>query len=167
MALFGAPVAHENDPERALRAALEQFSQGTWEVPRTLDLGLHFGINTGLVIAGGLGTSGRQEYSVMGDAVNVAARLEDVSERGEILVGPDTHRLTAPLFEFEALEPVQVKGKAEAVERGQSAARRTLTQLKTPHYGKHEVGVKPEAKFGLSVNGCEQASGFALRRGDR
>jgi predicted ATPase len=51
----------------------------------------------------------------MGDAVNLASRLEDASERGEILVGPDTHRLTAPLFEFEPLEPVRVKGKAEPV----------------------------------------------------
>ncbi len=116
MALFGAPVAHENDPERALRAALEikdaltQFNaeQGT-------DLGLHIGLNTGLVIAGGIGTRGRQEYSVMGDAVNVASRLEEVSERGEILVGPDTHRLTEPMFEFEPLEPIQIKGKAVPV----------------------------------------------------
>ena len=51
----------------------------------------------------------------MGDAVNLASRLEDVSERGQILVGPDTYRLTAPLFEFETLEPVKVKGKAEPV----------------------------------------------------
>ena len=124
VALFGAPVAHENDPERALRAALEMRDAlaafnlevpGTWEVPGTLDLRLHFGINTGLVIAGGIGSEGRQEYSVMGDAANVASRLEEVSEQGEILVGPDTYRLAAPLFEFETLEPVQVKGKAEPV----------------------------------------------------
>jgi len=117
MALFGAPVAHENDPERALRAALDMMDMlRAFNAERGTDLGIHFGINTGLVIAGGIGTDERQEYSVMGDAVNLAARLEDVSERGEILVGPDTYRRTAPLFEFETLEPVRVKGKAELVE---------------------------------------------------
>ena len=120
MALFGAPVAHENDPERALRAALdmmdalEEFNrQHANKIPKPL--ALHFGINSGLVIAGGIGTSQRQDYSVMGDTVNLAARLEDLSEAGEILVGETTHRLTAPLFEFDALKPVQVKGKAQPV----------------------------------------------------
>ncbi len=117
MALFGAPVAHENDPERALRAALEMVDVlAAFNVEHDLNLGLHFGINTGLVIAGGIGTGERQEYSVMGDAVNLASRLEDASERGEILVGSDTYRLTAPLFTFETLEPIRVKGKAEPVQ---------------------------------------------------
>ena len=116
MALFGAPIAHENDPERALRAALEMMDALTrFNAERGADLELHFGINTGLVIAGGIGTRGRQEYSVMGAAVNLATRLEEVSERGDILVGPDTHRLTEPLFEFELLEPVRVRGKAEPI----------------------------------------------------
>lgn len=120
MALFGAPVAHENDPERALRAALDMMDalEGfnrlhADKIPKPL--ALHFGINSGLVIAGGIGTSQRQDYSVMGDTVNLAARLEDLSEAGEILVGETTHRLTASLFEFDALKPVQVKGKAQPV----------------------------------------------------
>jgi len=121
MALFGAPVAHENDPERALRAALdmmmalEQFNmEYAGQLPRPL--ALHFGLNSGLVITGGIGTGQRQDYSVMGDTVNLAARLEDLSEAGEILVGTETHRRTAPLFDFEALPPVQVKGKAQPVQ---------------------------------------------------
>ncbi len=114
MALFGAPVAHENDPGRALRTALEMVETlAEFNAERGTELELHFGINTGTVIAGGLGTYERQEYTVMGDTVNVASRLGDVSERGEILVGPDTYRLSAPLFEFETMEPVRVKGKAE------------------------------------------------------
>ena len=116
MALFGAPVAHENDPERALRAALEMMEAlAAFNVACGTNLGMHVGINTGLVIAGGIGSEGRQQYSVMGDAVNLAASLEDASEQGEILVGPDTHRLTARLFDFEPLAPVQVKGRAEPV----------------------------------------------------
>lgn len=121
MALFGAPVAHENDPERALRAALDmmtaldEFNQEhAAQIPKPL--ALHFGINSGLVIAGGIGTSQRQDYSVMGDTVNLAARLEGLSEAGEILVGEDTYRLTVPLFEFETLKPVKVKGKQKPVQ---------------------------------------------------
>lgn len=116
MALFGAPTAHENDPERALRSALEMVEAlDDFNAKQELDLGLHFGINTGQVVAGGVGSSRRKEYSVMGDAVNLAARLEDASESGEILVGPDTYRLTSTLFTFEALAPIRVKGKAERV----------------------------------------------------
>ena len=116
MALFGAPAAHENDPERALRAALEMAERlAEFNAQHHIELGLHFGINTGMVIAGGIGSQQQQQYSVMGDAVNVASRLEDASDRGEIFVGVDTHRLTAPLFEFEELPPVRVKGKVEPV----------------------------------------------------
>ena len=116
MALFGAPLAHENDPERALRAALEmQLELARFNEEHHTHLDLHFGINTGLVLAGGIGSSGLQSYSVMGDAVNLASRLEDASERGQILVGPDTYRLAAPLFEFEPIAPITVKGKTEPI----------------------------------------------------
>ena len=121
MALFGAPIAHENDPERALRAALGMMTALTDfntthadKIPKPL--GLHFGINTGVVIAGGIGTAERRDYSVIGDTVNLAARLEDLSETGEILVGEQTYRLTAALFDFEPLPPVQVKGKEKPVQ---------------------------------------------------
>lgn len=114
MAIFGAPRAHENDPERALRAALAmQTALEAFNAECGLDLALHFGINTGHVVAGGLGAYDHREYSVMGDAVNVAARLEALSQRGEILVGPTTYRFTAPLFEFDALSPALLKGKSE------------------------------------------------------
>jgi class 3 adenylate cyclase/tetratricopeptide (TPR) repeat protein len=116
MALFGAPHAHENDPERAVRAALDMMEAlRTFNVDRGTDLGIHMGINTGLVVAGGIGSTSRQEYSVMGDAVNLASRLADASERGQILAGPETHRLTCPLFDYEELNPINVKGKAEPV----------------------------------------------------
>lgn len=121
MALFGAPLAHENDPERALRAALDMMSalaefnaEHAHKLPKPL--ALHFGINTGLAIAGGIGTADRQDYSVMGDTVNLAARLEGIGEAGDILVGATTYRLTAPLFEFDPLKPVMVKGKEKPVQ---------------------------------------------------
>jgi class 3 adenylate cyclase len=116
MALFGAPVAHEDDPARALCAALDMMGAlERFNTEHSTNLGLHVGVNTGLAVAGGIGSRGRQQYSVIGDAVNLASRLESVSEPGEILLGPDTYRLTAPLFDFESLEPIQVQGRAEPV----------------------------------------------------
>lgn len=116
MALFGAPVTHEKDPERALLAALEMIEAlERFNVERGLGLGMHFGINTGRVVAGLVGSVSRQEYSVMGDAVNLAARLKEAAKRGQILVGPDTHRVTSHLFRFENFEPIRLKGKSEPV----------------------------------------------------
>ncbi|NIP23953.1 MAG: hypothetical protein GWO38_09065, partial [Phycisphaerae bacterium] len=90
MAIFGAPRTHEDDPERALRAALamqerlEAFNRHP-PFPLAEPLGIHMGINTGTVIAGLIGSKRKRSYTVMGDTVNVAARLEGVSERGEFL----------------------------------------------------------------------------------
>jgi predicted ATPase/class 3 adenylate cyclase len=154
MALFGAPVANENDPERALRAALEmQEALDRFNAENAGDLGLHFGINTGVVLAGDIGSRGRRQYSVMGDAVNLASRLGDASERGEIFVGPDTYRLTSGLFEFKALAPLSLKGKAEPVPvwrllgpRRRPASRRGIEGLCSPLVGREkEVGVMQSA----------------------
>jgi len=91
MAVFGAPRAHEDDPERAIRTALamrEVLGEFNSQPPLPLadPLGIHIGISTGYVIAGLIGTERRQDYTVMGDAVNLASRLEDVSDRGQIFV---------------------------------------------------------------------------------
>jgi class 3 adenylate cyclase/tetratricopeptide (TPR) repeat protein len=116
MALFGAPIAYENDAERAVRTALAMLEAlAAFNAEQGTTLGLHCGINTGLVIAGGIGTQTRHDYSVMGDAVNLAARLEDASERGQIFVGAETYRLTHTVFTFEPYRPMAVKGKAEPV----------------------------------------------------
>ena len=116
MALFGAPLAHENDAERALRAALDmtEVMAGLAAVEH-VGLGLHIGVNSGTVVTGGLGSDGREQYSVMGDTVNLASRLANAASKGEILVGPATRRLTALLFDFGALPPMAVKGKVEPV----------------------------------------------------
>src|SRR4030095_13193560 len=85
MALFGAPVAHEKDPERALRAALEMMEAiAAFTREHTTALDIHIGVNTGYVIAGKIGARGRRDYSVIGDAVNLAARLEGASTNGHI-----------------------------------------------------------------------------------
>src|SRR5882762_7611230 len=117
MALFGAPIAHEDDPERALRAGLEMMD-AVAGINRThgTELRLHIGINSGPVIAGQIGAENRRDYSVMGDAVNLAARLEDASSSGEIFVGPNTYRQTTHLFEFEEIPPLTLKGKEAPVQ---------------------------------------------------
>lgn len=148
MALFGAPHAHEDDPERAVACALEmraglkamskRFEQ---RIPRPI--GLHAGINSGLVIAGRVGGGGRSEFTVLGDAVNLAARLEDKSEEGQILVSEHTYRLTRHAFSYKQLPPVQVKGKSEPVQiydavgrRAQRRERDRLPGLRAPVIGR-------------------------------
>jgi class 3 adenylate cyclase len=146
MALFGAPVAHENDAELALRAALEMRDALTaLNADDGTDLGMHIGVNSGTVVTGGLGSDGREQYSVIGDTVNLAARLAAAAPGGEILVGPATQRLTAPLFDFTLLPPITVKGKAEPVavarlERARTDARRArgAAGLVSPLVGRDE-----------------------------
>ncbi len=116
MALFGAPVAHEDDPDRALYAALEMMAEITaLDAEQGSRLGLHIGVDAGTVVAGHVGTSTRQEYSVIGDAVNMARRLVEAAERDEILVGETLHRLTSARFEFDPPELLWVKGKRAAL----------------------------------------------------
>lgn len=133
MALFGAPVAHENDPELALRAALammERLAEFNENPPIALPepLGMHMGINTGMVIAGMVGTDRKRSYTVIGDAVNVAARLEGASSRGQIFVNEDTYNLANRLFVFEEKDPIKVKGKAEPLKVYQLISARDLSQ---------------------------------------
>lgn len=133
MAVFGAPKAHEDDPERALRAALamqerlEKFNRNP-PMPLPEPLGIHMGINTGTVIAGDIGADRNRSYTVMGDAVNVASRLEHVSERGEILISETTYSLTSRLFVFEEREAVAVKGKSEPLKIFQLKSAKDLSQ---------------------------------------
>jgi len=120
MAVFGAPKAHENDPELALRAVLSmverlhKFNENP-PIPLAKPFGLHGGVNSGQVIAGVMGAERRRSYTVMGDAVNVAARLESESERGQFFVSESTYNLTKRFFTFETREPVRVKGKPNPI----------------------------------------------------
>lgn len=120
MALFGAPITHENDPELALRAALDmikKIDEYNKQLPVKLEkpLGLHIGINTGLVVAGKMGSDSRMDYTVMGDTVNLASRLESNAAKGQIFVSSYTHNQTKNLFEFIERESISVKGKVEPV----------------------------------------------------
>ena len=116
MAIFGAPVAHEDDPERAVRAAVGmQAAMGELNQRLLTDYGVEFalrvGVNSGEVLAGKVGDA----YTVIGDAVNVASRLQTSASPGTITVGERTQRATSGVVEYLPLEPLELKGKAEPV----------------------------------------------------
>lgn len=121
MAFFGAPVSHEDDAERAVRSALE-ILEGIEELRESirLDYGeefnLRIGINTGLAVVGEVGSSAFSEYTAMGDAVNVAARMEQTAREGTVQISADTQRLVEEVFEFEPLGDIEVKGKSDPVD---------------------------------------------------
>ena len=120
LAFFGAPLAHEDDPQRAVLAALDIVEgivpyHEQLERQKGMSLDVRVGINTGLVVVGEVGSDLRVEYTAMGDAINLAARMEQTAEAGTVQISGDTHKLVAPLFEFENLGGIAVKGKAEPV----------------------------------------------------
>ena len=116
LAVFGAPVAHEDDPQRAVLAALAMMSaMNSYSADlRTrfgIDLKIRIGINTGPVVATFGATA--SDHNALGDAMNIAARMEQTAEPGTIQASEETWRLVAPLFEAKPLGPIELKGKAE------------------------------------------------------
>ena len=116
MAVFGAPVAHGDDPLRALRAAIdihEAVASLGEDCGRTL--AVHAGVASGEVLAGGLGGESRRDYTVLGDSVNLASRLDEMAKAGETLISEAVYQATSDKAKCEALGEVQVKGLGEAV----------------------------------------------------
>jgi class 3 adenylate cyclase len=111
MAVFGAPVAHEDDPERAVRAALEIQHCAAEEAALFGGLHVRVGVNTGEVIFAPVGPDSRRELTVMGDTVNTAARLQAAAPPQGVLLGEATHAACAHAIACEALEPIVAKGK--------------------------------------------------------
>ena len=114
MALFGAPVAHEDDAERAVRAALgmqEAMDEINEWLPADTTFALRVGVNTGDVMAGAVG----DRYTVTGDTVNVASRLQSAGRPGAVTVGQRTLRATQDAVSYRELAPLTLKGKAEPV----------------------------------------------------
>ena len=121
LALFGAPTAHEDDPERAVRASLrivEEIADYAQEVEDAWGVGgfgVRVGVQTGPVVVGAIGAGGRVEYAALGDAVNTAARLQSAAGPGEVLVGEATMRLVEPMFDWGEPTELQLKGKSAPV----------------------------------------------------
>jgi len=153
LAFFGAPIAHEDDPQRAVLAGLEILAgighyraavQRQWG----LDLDVRVGVNTGLVVVGAVGSDLRMEYSALGDAINIAARMEQTAQPGTVQIAPATYKLVAPLFDFETIANLEVKGRAEPMtayrvlgRRAAPGATRGLAGLSSPLVGREaELG---------------------------
>ncbi|MCC7163894.1 MAG: AAA family ATPase [Anaerolineae bacterium] len=120
LAFFGAPIAHEDDPERAVLGGLEIVNgisayKGQVKQQYGFDLDVRVGINTGMVVVGTVGSDLRMEYTAMGDAINLAARMEQTAQPGTVQISHDTYKLVAPLFQVEELGEIAVKGKEEPV----------------------------------------------------
>jgi adenylate cyclase len=120
MAIFGAPNPQPDHADRALRCAISMQARQTelnrdgWGADVT-ELGVGIGVNTGLVIAGTVGGGGRLEYTVVGDAVNIAQRLQSEAEGGEVVASATTVA-AAPGVAAESIGPRHVKGREEQVE---------------------------------------------------
>jgi adenylate cyclase len=155
MAVFGAPRAHEDDPERGLRAALlmrermEALSR-RWERRVGRPLALHIGLNTGPVVAGRIGSAADAAYAVTGDTVNTASRLQSAAPPGEILISDATYQLTHHAFEFAPREEIPLKGKSELVGvhrvLGSLAAPRSARGLEGLGLAAPLVGREPELR---------------------
>ena len=121
LALFGAPAAHEDDPERAVLAGLrivKDIEGYAAEVVRDWDIAdfrVRVGIETGLAVLGPQGGGGKVEYTAMGDSINTAARLQAASEAGTVLVGARTQQRIAAAFAWGEARELRLKGKAEPV----------------------------------------------------
>jgi adenylate cyclase len=120
MAVFSAPFQTPGDARNAVAAAIEQQRalqrlNARWTAEGKPVLAAGLGINTGDVIMGNLGGTSRMNYTVVGDAVNLAARLYDVARGGEIVISESTYDACGRDVAVEACEPIQVRGKAQPV----------------------------------------------------
>jgi len=162
MALFGAPVAHENHSHRACYAALS-IQDRLQEYRKILnrnfgvDFNMRIGLNSGQVVVGSIGNDLRMDYTAVGDTTNLAARMEGLAEPGSILASLNTHKLVRYFFDFEPLGKIQVKGKDQPQEayklikvsdvetRMEASLAKGLTEL---------VGRRPEMEILKTV--CEK-----------
>jgi class 3 adenylate cyclase/tetratricopeptide (TPR) repeat protein len=120
MALFGAPIAHEDSPRRAVHAALgmqraiQDFGREL-QTQRGFGLQMRLGLNTGLVVVGKIGDDLRMDYTVVGDTTNLAARLQQLAQPGTVVISEATHKLVAGYFETQDLGEHAVKGHLEPI----------------------------------------------------
>jgi class 3 adenylate cyclase/tetratricopeptide (TPR) repeat protein len=152
LAFFGAPIAHEDDPQRAVLAALDivtgikDYSQLIKE-KYEIDLGVRVGINTGLVVVGSVGSDLRMEYTALGDAINLAARMEQTAELGTIQIAHDTYKLVKSLFEIQDLGAMDIKGKHEPVNAYRVIGRKSIQSRQRGVEGLYAEMVGREAEM--------------------
>lgn len=170
MAVFGVPTAHEDDPERAVRAGLriQDAVEELNEQHADLDLTVRIGINTGEAVV----SHGGRGERIVGDVVNTASRLESVAPPGGVIVGESTHRATSLVIDYDTMDPIEVKGKAKplavwrAVEpRGRYGTDTALGAV-TPFLGREpEMGVLKETFRRVVQDGSHQLVTIAAEPG--
>lgn len=127
LCFFGAPLAHEDDPQRAIRAALDlvdttrRLAQQV-KIEQGIELAIRVGLNTGLVVVGDVGGEAKHEYLAVGDAVNLAARMQSSAQPMTVLISEQTHRLVAGVFDCLDMGEIHVKGKSAPVRAWQVVA---------------------------------------------
>lgn len=143
VALFGAPVAHEDDAERAVRAALQmQETMRTYAGESEVPIRMRIGINTGEVLTGAMRAGG--DYTAMGDVVNTANRLQVVASSGEVVVGQVTYHATREAVSYEPLGFVEARGRDELVEAWRATEVFALPGRQPRRRRSPLVGRKPE-----------------------
>ena len=179
MAVFGAPSAHDDDPERALRAALRMHEavaalDACWRARLGRPLALHVGVHTGPVVAGQIGSARDAAYAVTGDTVNAAARLQHAAEPGQTLVGQTTASLVRHAFEFDAPVQLALKGKAQpmtacalrrARDTPQAARGLQAHGLASPLVGREQELADLMAAFDTTLGGQAAFVGIAAEAG--
>ena len=119
LGVFGVPVYHADHAERAIKAAVtmqKKFRQRAGDNGNPLLSRTGIGINTGVVVSGNLGSQVKMEYTVIGDSVNVASRINSLAGPGEIMISGSIYQLTKDTISAKPLPPQKLKGKSEPVE---------------------------------------------------
>ncbi len=169
MIIFGAPLSHENDPERAVRCALEMMedirrfnvvSQINLSTPVTL----HIGVHSGIVVAGNVGSDLRMNYSVVGDTVNLSSRLANVAPPGEIYISNATYQSVANLAIADGPFRLSVRGKIEPVTIYKlRAVKEVMGHASKRPAGKYFVGREKELqKVDRLLDFANKSNGFHL-----
>src|SRR5438874_197368 len=171
LAFFGAPTAHEDDPERAVRCGLDlvraiEELDASKHLPEAVKFKVRVGINTGPVVVGVVGTETASEYTAMGDTVNVAARMQASARPGSVLVTSATYRFVGLLVEAVDVGQLELKGKSETVRpyeitgfKEGAANTRGLAGVRSPMVGRdaqlgHLVQAFQVAKAGQGRVAC-------------
>ncbi len=119
MAVFGAPIEKKDDAERAILAAKEMRKQLAAMMAETggkrKRFDIRIGINTGRVVAGNIGSPKRMDYTVIGDPVNIASRLESIAKANQILIGEETYKAVKDKFEIRKIGPTKVRGRSAEI----------------------------------------------------
>jgi class 3 adenylate cyclase len=154
-ALFGAPLSHEDDPERAVRAGYRMLSA----LGGSHALSLRIGIETGQAVVGPIGRGGRLDYGAVGDVVGAAAALQSVAKQGSVLVGPATRAAVEPLFSWGPTEEVATSpgGKPVAASYVQRPAARPLVQVGRRRFAGSAPLVGRGAEIGLLRSALREA----------